>query len=212
MPNRRIPPLVVLAFAAVLSSAMAQQGPGGGGGQGGPPGLSQQQREAMQKYRPVFDLMGTVNLMLEVDKQKGLGFTKAQAKLALPVLKDLAGRANLPPKDAEKILATLEDKILSEQQVAWMDDARLKREEERRKRFQQQGGNTQGGPSIRVPGAGGIGGGRPGGGQGGPGGGRGEMFRAIMDGKPFNPFKTGPGADDIKTLTALIQKRADSAS
>ena len=174
--------------------------------------MTQQQREQMQKYRPVFDLVSTVNLMLEVDKQKGLGFSKAQAKLALPILKDLAGRANLPPKDAEAILAKLEDKIMTVKQVAWMDDFRLKRDEERRKRFQQQGGNTnqQGGPSIRIPGAGQVGGQNNR--QGGPGGGRGAMFQAIMQGKPFNPFKDGNGKEDITALTALLTKRADQAT
>ena len=215
MPKPSKQSLMVLAFAAILSSALAQNGPGGpgggpGGGQGGRPGMTQQQREQMQKYRPVFDLISTVNLMLEVDKQKGLTFTKAQAKLALPILKDLAGRTNLPPKDAEAILAKLEDKLMTEKQVAWMDDFRLKRDEERRKRFQQQGGNNQqGGPSIRIPGAGQVGGQNR---QGGPGGGRGAMFQAIMQGKPFNPFKDGPGAEDIKTLTVLLTKRADQAT
>jgi hypothetical protein len=174
---------------------------------GAPPAVAQQggfapdpaTQAKFKAYQPVFDLVGRVSLMTELDAQKGLTFTKAQAKTLVPVLKDLQTRADLKPKDATAILTKIEDKILTEKQLVWLDDTQLKREEERRKNFQNGGGQPGGSGG---PGAGGNGG--PG---GGPGGGRGGMFKAIQDGTPFNPFKDDRMGKPLADLIALLSKR-----
>jgi hypothetical protein len=171
--------------------------------QGGPPGQDPAMAAKFQKYRPWFDLGGTIRIMIDVDKEPKLAFTKAQAKVALPILKDLGARPALKPEDATKITTTLEDKVVTPAQLKWMDQRRLAMEEERRKRMAEQG------TAIRLPGAGGPGGGQAGqgGGPGGPGGGNRAMFDAIQNDKPFNPFKEGRNADSLKQLIDLLSKK-----
>ncbi len=192
--------LAAIAFSslALVGLALAQTGPGG------PPDPAM--RAKFEKYRPWFNLGGTLRIMVDVDKEPKLAFTKAQAKLALPILKDLGARPALKPEDALKITTTLEDKVVTPAQLKWMDEKRLAQEEDRRKRMAQQG--TQGG-GIGLPGTGGQGGGQAGqgGGQGGPGGGNRAMFDAIQNDKPFNPFKEGRNADTLKELVDLLSKK-----
>ena len=192
--------LAMLVFS-VMGGALAQ---GGQGGQGGFPGMTDEMRKKLQAYQPVFDLTRTVGIFDELDKQKGLVFTKAQAQKLLPVLRDLLNRADLKPADASKILTNVEDNILTEAQLAWIDKTQLERQQQARQRAQQgQGGQGQGGQGQGGQGQGGQAGQRPQG-QGGPGGpgGRGGIFQAILQGKPFNPFKEQ--ARTKENLTALI--------
>lgn len=188
--------LAALTFSslALVGIALAQGGPGG---------QDPAMRAKFEKYRPWFDLGGTIRIMIDVDKEPKLAFTKAQAKLALPILKDLGARPALKPEDATKITNTLEDKVVSPAQLKWMDEKRLAQEEERRKRLAEQGAGTQG---IRLPGSGGQAGGQ-GGAQGGPGGGNRAMFEAIQNDKPFNPFKVGRNAENLKQLTEILSKK-----
>jgi hypothetical protein len=217
--KRNIGILFVSSFALV-GLALAQQAPSGnqpGGGQGRPG--NGQMRAVMEKYQPWFELAQSIALMQEVDKQKGLAFTKAQVKIGLPILTDLNKRVALAAKDATKILDTLETKFVNTKQLVWMDKTRLAREEERRKRaearrLQQGNGQTpnvgalaQGAASGRPAGAGGFGG-RPGGTNGGTPDPRARaMFDAIQNNKPFNPFKSGVQADELKKFMALLAKR-----
>ncbi len=200
----RKPLLFTLAISSLFALAIAQQAPPPGGGFGQNPAM----QAKFKKYQPWFDLTNTVTLMNDVDKEKGLAFTKAQAKLALPILKDLANRAVLKPEDATKITTTLEDKVINDKQLKWMDDTQLKRDEERRKQMAARAAanaanNTS---AVRLPGVGGAGNRPPG--AGGPGGGgQRAMFDAIMNDKPYNPFKAGRGADALKTLTDTLSKR-----
>ncbi len=205
----RKPILILFAIASLFALAFAQQGnPGGGGGGFG-------QNPAMQakfkKYQPWFDLTNTINLMNDVDKEKGLAFTKAQAKLAMPILKDLGTRNVLKPEDATKITTTLEDKVISDKQLKWMDDTQLKRDEERRKQQAARAAANASNNGVRLPGIGGggnnNGGNRPAGAGGGQNGGQRAMFDAIMNDKPFNPFKVGRSAESLKTLTTTLSKR-----
>jgi hypothetical protein len=203
----------ILTIIAVLSSLLlgfsfAQGDPGSpppGGNPGGGFGRDPKMQAAFKKYQPVFDLIGTVNLLVDMDKEKDLAISKDQAKKLVPILKDLGSRPDLKPADATKILTNIEDKILNEKQVTWMDDTRLKQQEERRKRAAANGGNSGG---VRLPGVGGTGqaGNRPAG-AGGPGGDRRAQMEAMLNGKPFNPFKAGRGQESLKALTALIAKR-----
>jgi hypothetical protein len=205
----------MFAMIAVLSSLLLgfsfAQGdlppsggtPGGNGGGGF--GRDPKMQAAFKKYQPVFDLVSTVNLMADMDKEKAMAITKDQAKKLAPILKDLGSRPDLKPADATKILTNIEDKILNDKQVTWMDDTRLKQQEERRKRAAANGANSGG---VRLPGVGGTGqaGNRPAG-AGGPGGDRRAQMEAMLNGKPFNPFKAGRGQESLKALTALIAKR-----
>ncbi|MCX7782488.1 MAG: hypothetical protein N2318_02455 [Meiothermus sp.] len=163
--------------------------------QGGPPNITPEMRQRFETYRPVFDLVGTIGLMDELEKQRGLAFTKAQAQKLLPILRDLQNRADLKPADASKILSNIEDNILTPAQLKWMDETILKqREEARRRREQASGQNPQAGQGNF---------------QGPPGGGnRGGLFQAIAQGKPYNPFKEQPRtADNLKNLIALLSKK-----
>jgi hypothetical protein len=204
-------------LAPFLSTSFAQTDPGGpppgappGNATGGRTVPSPQMQAAMKKYQPVTDLVSTINMLAEMDKVQAVAITKAQAKKLAPVLKDLGSRADLKPADATKILTNLEDKILTEKQVNWLDDAQLKRQEERRKRAAQTTGT---GSSVRLPGLPGVGQAAGAGTQnanrpaGGPGGDRQAQMAAMLNGKPFNPFKSGRGQENLKALTALVAKR-----
>jgi hypothetical protein len=203
----------ILAIIAIVSSLLLgvsfAQGdpppPGGapGGNGGGGFGRDPKMQAAFKKYQPVFDLVSTANLLVDMDKEKNLAITKDQAKKLAPILKDLGSRPDLKPADATKILTNIEDKILNDKQVTWMDDTRLKQQEERRKQAATNGANGSG---VRLPGVGGTGqaGNRP---AGGPGGDRRAQMEAMLNGKPFNPFKAGRGQESLKALTALLAKR-----
>jgi hypothetical protein len=182
----------VISSLALLAPAFAQSG-----------APDPAMRERMKALQPIFQLVGSMPLYLELDKQPGLAFTKAQAKLMLPILKDLQTRAALNAKDATAIQSKIEEKILTAKQVTWMDDTQLKREEERRQRMQNGGGmGGNGGGFGGAPGAGGQGG------AGGPGGGgRSAMFAAIQSGKPFNPFKETGMNKPLLDLIAVLSKR-----
>jgi hypothetical protein len=216
--------LPVLSSLVLVGLALGQQQPPAGTPPGGGNGQNRNQmRELMQKYQPWFELAQSLALMQEVDKQKGLAFSKAQAKIGLPILNDLGKRAALAPKDATKILDTLESKFVNAKQLVWMDKTRLAREEERRKRaeerrLQQGNGQTpnvgalaQGAATGRPAGAaagGGFFGGRPGGQNGGQPDPRArKMFEAMQNNKPFNPFKDGIQADELKKFVQLMTKR-----
>jgi hypothetical protein len=189
---------IVFSGLALVGLALAQTGPGGA--------PDPAMRAKFEKYRPWFNLGGTLRIMLDVDKEPKLAFTKAQAKLALPILKDLGSRAALKPEDATKINTTLEDKVVTPAQLKWMDEKRLAQEEERRKRMAEQG--TQQGGGLQLPPTSSQGQvGQAGGGQGGPGGGNRAMFDAIQNNKPFNPFKEGRNADTLKQLIDALSKK-----
>lgn len=177
--------LALLALT-LLTPASAQTGAPGGGPSD--PAV----RARMQALRPIFDLVGRVSLLGEMDAQKALAITKAQAKALLPILRDLQVRSDLNAKDAAMILAKIEDKILTDQQVTWLDDTQLKREEERRQRF-QNGGAAPSGANGTPPAGAGAGGG--------------AMFQAIQAGKPFNPFKDERMGKPLTELVALLAKR-----
>ncbi len=209
--------LLLVSSFALVGLALAQQAPGGGGQGGG------QLRAAMEKYQPWFELAQSIALMQEVDKQKGLAFSKAQVKIGLPILTDLGKRAALAAKDATKILDTLETKFVNTKQLVWMDKTRLAREEERRKRaearrLQQQGNGQTPNPAALAQGATRPSGGGFAGGFGGrPGGTNGAngtpdpraraMFDAMQNNKPFNPFKSAAQSDELKKFIALLAKR-----
>ncbi len=201
----RKPLLLTLAISSLFALAIAQQAPpGGGGGFGQNPAM----QAKMKKYQSWFDLTNTITLMNDLDKEKGLAFSKAQAKLALPILKDLATRAVLKPEDATKITTKLEDTVINDKQLKWMDDTQLKRDEERRKQMAARAAANASNTTIRLPGVGGTGGAnRPAGAGANGNGGQRDMFDAIMNDKPYNPFKAGRGADTLKTLTATLSKR-----
>ncbi|MDX2007510.1 MAG: hypothetical protein SFU83_19910 [Meiothermus sp.] len=207
---RKLLMLAMLALVA-MGGVLAQ----GGQGQGGFPGMTDEMRKKLQAYQPVFDLTRTVGIFDELDKQKGLNFTKAQAQKLLPVLRDLLNRADLKPADAQKILTNLEDNILTDAQLTWIDKTQLERQRQARERFQQgQGG--QGGQGAqgqgqagqgRPQGQGGPGGPGGPGGAGGPGG-RGGLIQAIMQNKPFNPFKEQQRTkEQLTAFVAVLQKR-----
>jgi hypothetical protein len=160
--------------------------------QGGPPNLSPEVRQRLEAYRPVFDLVGTIGLMDEVERQRGLAFTRAQATRLLPILRDLQTRTDLKPAEAERILTSIENNILTPAQLKWMDQTLLQRREEARQR-------REGGGQTPQTGQGNI--------QGPPGG-RGGPLQAIAQGKPYNPFREQPRtADNLKNLIAWLSKK-----
>jgi hypothetical protein len=117
-----------------LSSAYAQQQ-----GQG--------QQGRFQEFRKIFELMATLNDLSSLDKEKGLGFTKDQAKKFLPILKDLQTRSKLSPKDAEGAIASMEN-ILTNKQLEYMDNLVM----ERQKQFEERRSRAGPGRWVRASG------------------------------------------------------------
>ncbi len=213
--KRNIIGLALVSSFALVGLALAQQQPPAGGQPGGGQGNF---RAVMEKFQPWFELAQSLTLMQDVDKEKGLAFTKAQVKIALPILTDLGKRTALAPKDATKILDTLETKFVSAKQLVWMDKTRLAREEERRKRAEerrlaQANGQTPNAAALatgaatgRPPGAGGFGA-RPSGANGVRDPRAAKMFAAMQNNTPFNPFKDGVQSDELKKFMALLARR-----
>jgi len=171
---------------ALFSPAMSQTGTLGGSPSD--PAV----RARMQAMQPIFDLVGRVGLLGKMDAQKAQAMTKAQAKSLLPILKDLQMRTDLKAKDATAILVSIEDKILTDKQVTWLDDTQLGRAEERCQRFQDGDAAPASANGMPLAGA---------------GAGRGGMFQAIQAGKPFNPFKDERTGEPLTELIALLAKR-----
>jgi hypothetical protein len=194
---------IVLALAG---SSLAQQGttppaggrPNQGAGQGGQPGgpggrfaANPQMQAAMKKYQSWFDLMSTIRLMNEVDKQPKLAFSKAQSQKMLPTLKSLQTKVVLTPQEATTIITLLEDKVISVAQLKWMDETVLKQAEERRKRQEAQRlAQQNSGSATQALGALGQGAANPQAGAAGQGGNRGQGGFA---GRPAGGFAGANG-------------------
>lgn len=195
-----------VAGMATSLDAVAQGAPPDAPGSGAGP--SSQMQAAFKKLQPVFDMSQEIGMFPELDKAKGLAFTSAQAKVLVPILKDLANRTDLKPNDADTILAKIEDKILTAGQLKWLDTTILARQEQARQRAaaRAKAGGTGGG---FIPGVGGGfgGGNRAAGGQNGQGNSRLAMVQAIQSGKPFNPFKFGRTQQALTDLIATLSRR-----
>lgn len=188
----------LLSLLAILGLgiglAQDDHGPGGGGGRFN---ADPEMRKKLEAFQPVFELTRLVAILSEVDKQKGLAFTKAQAKKLLPILKDLLSRGELKPADAEKVQVTIEDNILNATQLKWIDTTQLERDKQMRLHGQQGQGQQAQGQQGQVQH------------QGRPGdpGERGGFFQAIQQGKPFNPFKEGRSNENLDAIIAVLSKR-----
>jgi hypothetical protein len=217
---------------AVATLAQAQQGatpPAGGrpgqgsgqggqfGGQGGRFGQNPQMQAAMKKYQSWFDLMSTIRLMSEVDKQPKLTFTKAQTQKMLPTLKSLQTKVALTPQEATTIITLLEDKVISVAQLKWMDATVLKQAEDRRKRQEAQRLAQQNTTNpAQALGALGQGAANPQAGAAGQGGNRGQGGLAGAAGRPAgaaagaagqNGQARGPGGGGQTMFTAMLANK-----
>ncbi|HEX2863268.1 MAG TPA: hypothetical protein VHN99_01760 [Deinococcales bacterium] len=214
--------LGTLAGASALAQGAPPDAPGGTTQQGQfNPAQAAKMRAAFQKLQPVTDMSQEIGLFPELDKAKGLAFTKAQAQKLLPILKDLASRKDIKPADADKILANIEDHILTAAQLKWIDTTILAQQEQARQRAAARAkaaGTTGGARGGFIPGVGGFGGGF-GGNRGGPNtqqsaqarqaaqADRQSMMDAILNGKAYNPFKYGRAKTTLADLIATLSKR-----
>ena len=140
-------------------------------------------------YRGWVELMGTMNALLEMDRQPDLSMGKDQAKKTLPILKHLQSREDLRPKEALEVMEKLERNLVSnKKQQQYLETARQQRELEIRQ------ANASGGrpnlPFVRISFA---------------------LFGMVQavenDTVPYNPFHGGPGEEDLQRLHALLEQR-----
>jgi hypothetical protein len=142
----------------------------------------------LSAYRGWVDLMGTMNTLLEMNKQPGLSMNKDQAKKIVPILKHLQAREDLRPNEALEIMEKLERNTASKTQQQYLETAKQQRNEEIRR------ANASGGrpnlPFVRISFA---------------------LFGMVQavekDTVPYNPFRGGPGEDDLQRLKALLEQR-----
>ena len=141
----------------------------------------QQLAQLQATLRPVTELAAIVGLLVELHEQPELALDAEQAEALLPLLTDLQLLELLLAEEAEETLVTIEDEILTVEQLIWIDTRFLELEQEARERG-RAGGFGGGGQ--------GQGGGPFGGGQGqGPGRpGGAEAFQALLRGEIPNPF------------------------
>ncbi|GGJ51925.1 hypothetical protein [Deinococcus roseus] len=184
-----------------LSPALAQQAQTGNQTQG----QNSQMRAEMDKIRPILDLSREIRQLGNLHKQKGLAISKAQAAKLIPILKDLQTRKSLTATQADSILVKIEDTILSDKQLTWLDSQGFGpggqngqagsngQNVQNRPNGQndtppsgQQGTPPQGGPNGTPL-------------QGGP---RGNMS-AIT--KAANAFTVDPFKTELKTVLTLLQ-------
>lgn len=179
-----------------LSPALAQQNQSQTG--------QNQQRQfdpAMQakieQYRPLMDLSRTLRMLGEMHKQKGTEISKTQASKLIPIVKDLQGRKEVKPKDADAILIKVED-LLTDKQITWLDKQQMRPPGQGQNG--QNGQNRQNGQQGQQ---GQQGQGQNGQGQNrqnrGPGG-----MMALMT--AANPFKVDPLKTQMADLLTTLQK------
>ena len=149
----------------------------------------QQLAQLQATLRPVTELAAIVGLLVELHEQPELALDAAQAEALLPLLTDLQLLELLLAEEAEETLVTIEDEILTVEQLIWIDTRFLELEQEARERGR----------------AGGFGGGGQGQGPGRPGGA--EVFQALLRGEIPNPFlrEGSPAADSLATLIAIAR-------
>ncbi|MCA9835290.1 MAG: hypothetical protein KC422_00180 [Trueperaceae bacterium] len=184
--------VLLLVFSLLAATVLAQP-------QGQFQGPSPEMRAKMEPY---FNLVTTVSLVLELEKNSDLPLSSEQASALLPLLSELSTSPGYSSERASELLDTIELDILTPEQLIWIDGEFLKRQET--------------GPEAR----GGFFGGPPPGGQngtppqqangnapanGGPGGrgGPGGFFQKIMAGEPVNMFSDNPNAQAL--LNELIE-------
>ena len=140
-------------------------------------------------YRGWVELMGTINALLEMDKQPGLNVSKDQAKRILPILKHLQFREDLRPKEALEVMEKLERSTAdSKKQRQYLETARQQRDEAIRQ------ANASGGrpnlPFVGISFA------------------LFGMMQAVEnDTVPYNLFRGGPGEDDLQRLKKWLEQR-----
>ncbi|MCY4353533.1 MAG: hypothetical protein OXC09_01940 [Truepera sp.] len=151
----------------------------------------QQLAQLQAALRPVTELAAIVGLLVELHQQPELALEPEQAEALLPLLTDLQLLELLLAEEAEETLVTIEDEILTVEQLIWIDTRFLELEQEARERGR----------------AGGFGGGGQGqgGGPGRPGGA--EAFQALLRGEIPNPFlrEGSPAADSLAALIAIAR-------
>lgn len=191
---------VVSAGLALLPVAGAQSA--APSGQNARPQPTPEMRARMAQMKPVMDLADTVRLLPELEKNRATAVTRAQARQLLGILTRLQGAQAVQPNDAKRDLAQIEDKLLTERQLTALGDLTLRAEQEREaRRAQGQGGPGQRPGGLRLPGVpGAVGGQQPGAGTQRPSG------QGPQAG-PFNPFKGGRGADELKQYIAVLQRK-----
>lgn len=160
----------------------------------------QQLAQLQATLRPVTELAAIVGLLVELHEQPELALDPEQAEALLPLLTDLQLLELLLAEEAEETLVTIEDEILTVEQLIWIDTRFLELEQEARERVRAGGfGGGQG------QGGGPFGGGGQGQGPGRPGGA--EAFQALLRGEIPNPFlrEGSPAADSLATLIAIAR-------
>ena len=194
--------LVLTTVLALATLASAQQS-----GQNRQP--TAEQRARIAQMQPINDLSQTVQILPELEKNKATAVNKTQAKSLLTLFASLQKATAIQPDDAKKYLTQIEDKILSDKQLTALDALVIKAEKEREAQRTQRQAGSQGGAGVRIPGLpGGVGGQRPAGqGAGGANAGGQNAQGGQFDLTRFNPFKTGRGADALKTYIAVLQKK-----
>lgn len=150
--------------------------------------------------RPVTELAMIVGLLVELHEQPELALDAEQAEVLLPLLTDLQLLELLLAEEAEDLLVTIEDEILTAKQLIWLDTRFLELEQGARERGRAGGfGGPFGGGQGQVVVL------RVEGGPGRPGGA--EAFQALLRGEIPNPFlrEGSPAADSLAALIAIAR-------
>jgi hypothetical protein len=147
------------------------------------------QQKMITQYRGWMDLMGMVYSLVEMDKQPALALSTDQAKQVLPILKNLSSREDLRPNEAISIIDKLKKEVLpTPKQKQYLEAASQKRDADMR-----QASGSGGQPNLPFI-------------KFGP-----SLFGMVQamqnDKQPYNPFRGGPGEDNLKKLSTAIEKR-----
>lgn len=139
------------------------------------------------QYRPVMELAGTVNWLLEMGSQPNLDFSKDQASKLLPLLKPLADKKEFKATEAIAVRSSIEE-LLSSNQRRWLEGQRKALQLLAQKRAIQRGINNikpsyvdflPSSPALAL---------------------------AMQQGKPFNPFTQVPYAEKLSKLVGMLEK------
>lgn len=151
-----------------------------------PPGVDPAAlQKKLEAARPVLELRDSVLLLAELIGRRKIDLDRAQARRLLAIAHELRQRPSLTPREAGGLRDTIENGVLTEQQVAVLDAATLDR--------RPPGGAASGNTVVRI---------------GGPGSPDDAPDVALMNriaaGQNVNPFAEGSAARLLDAWIALL--------
>lgn len=159
-----------------------------------PPGTAEQletNAKRLRAYQPVLEFRTSVLFLVDAVNTRRVTLSAAQAERLLPVLTDLVSLPNLTPERASQARRTIEERVLTAEQLAVIDELVLS--------ATPPPGRAQDGLIVVGPGAGAPGAAMP-------------SLQPLLQGRPYNPFREEDVRRRLEDFLAALQRGARPAA